>query len=148
MVIRARRPWDRQDGSSTVELAVLGPVMIMVFLFIVGVGRIATARQAVESAAAQAARAASVARTQDVAQRDGKAAGEATLADKSLHCTNSDPVEVDDSQFGTPIGQRASVTATVTCEVDLSDVSGITGLPGKFTVTKTSTSPIDTHRGR
>jgi len=121
--------------------------MIMVFLTIVGIGRVAAAHQAVQAAAAQAARAASIARTAETADRDGRVAAEATLKNESLRCTDSTS-KVDTSQFGRAIGEPANVVATVTCVVDLGDVTGMTPLPGTIVVTKTSTSPIDTFRGR
>ena len=41
----------------------------------------------------------------------------------------------------------ASVTATVTCVVNLSDVA-VPGLPGTRTITATMSSPLDTYRER
>jgi len=141
-----RRRADRQDGSATVELAVLGPVLIMVLLTIVGVGRVAVAKQVVQAAAGQAARAASIARTQDTAQADALSAAQATLNGQSLHCKTT-TVTVDTSQLSKQVGDRADVSVTVTCVVDLGDVSGLAPLPGSLTVTKTDASPIDTYRG-
>jgi hypothetical protein len=45
------------------------------------------------------------------------------------------------------VGTPASVTATVTCVVNLSDVA-IPGLPGTRTITATMSSPLDTYRER
>ena len=136
-----------QAGSATVELAVLAPVILIALLFVIGVGRIALAIQAVQWAAVDAARAGSIARTAEAAARDGREYGEAALYNEGLRCVAVD-VAVDTSQFDTPVGQRAQVVATVTCVVDLGDVSGLTGLPARFTVTKTATSPVDSYRGR
>lgn len=143
----ARSRHTRQRGSATVELAVQAPLLMMLILAVIGIGRISAAIQAVQTSAAQAARAASIARTDLDAQTDGKAAAQVTLDDHLLRCTDS-AVTVDTSQMSVPVGQPASVAVTVTCVVDLSDVSGMVPLPGHLTVTRTSTSMIDPYRGR
>jgi hypothetical protein len=98
-------------------------------------------------AAVDAARAASIARAAGTGAADGREAAEMALSNQNLHCVQT-TVDVDVSQFATPVGERAQVVVTVTCVVDLGDVSGLTGLPGRFTVARTATSPIDTFRGR
>ncbi len=145
-MVRRRRP-ERHAGSATVELAILMPVIMTAVLFVVGVARVSVAIHATQWAAVDAARAASIARSAGVAAGDGLSAAEVALSNQNLHCADT-AVDVDVSQFATPVGQRAQAVATVTCVVDLGDVSGLTGLPGRFTVTKTATSPIDTFRGR
>jgi hypothetical protein len=54
---------------------------------------------------------------------------------------------VDTRQFGNKIGQPATVRATVTCVVPLSDLS-VPGLGGHKTITSTFFSPIDQYGGR
>ena len=49
--------------------------------------------------------------------------------------------------FATPVGTPATVSATVTCVVELSDLA-LPGVPGTRTVTVTVTSPLDTYRER
>lgn len=145
--MRWRRQPDRQVGSATVELALLMPVIMMAVLFVVGVARVSVAIHTTQWAAVDAARAASIARTAGVAADDGRGAAEVALSNHNLHCADTS-VGVDVSEFATPVGQRAQVNVTVTCVVDLGDVSGLTGLPGRFTVTKTAASPLDTLRER
>lgn len=147
MVRPPRRLSHRQDGSATVEIALLTPLMLMVVLLVVGMGRIALAYQAVQAVAIDTARAASLARSAEQASADGQLIAQAPLSDRSLYCADT-AVDVDTSQFAVQAGQRAEVVATVTCVVDLGDVSGLTGLPGRFTVTKTARSPVDVYRGR
>lgn len=72
---------------------------------------------------------------------------ESALAIEAMHCEDIS-VEVDTSQFATDVGVRAEAVVTVTCLLDLGDVSGITALPGKRVVTRTVNSPIDTCRRR
>ena len=83
-----------------------------------------------------------------VAEDDGSAVSGATssLANQKLQCTTKS-VSVDTSGFASPVGTPATVTATVTCVVNLSDVA-VPGLPGTRTITATMSSPLDTYRER
>lgn len=150
---RRRRPLDggfrrvgRERGSAAVEAAVGVPAFALFLALIILAGRIATAGQAVEAAAADAARSASIARTQSSAAEAAAAAAARSLATQQLSCSTT-RVTVDAAGFTTPVGQPATVTATVSCEVRLADLA-IPGLPGTRTVTATMTSPLDTYRGR
>ncbi|MEU4360758.1 pilus assembly protein [Promicromonospora sp. NPDC023987] len=107
-------------------------------------GRVAIANQAIESVAAQAARSASIARTQGEANASAEDGAAASLANQDIRCRTSS-VTVDTSGFAAPPGTPASVEATVSCAVDLSDVA-LPGVPGSITITKTMSSPIDTYR--
>ena len=69
-----------------------------------------------------------------------------TLAAQGLQCTTT-TVALDTSGFATPPGLSATVTATVSCPVRLSDLS-VPGLPGTRTVSHTATSSLDTFRER
>lgn len=133
-------------GSATVELMLVGLVMIGFMMTLVGMARISLAAQSVDLASSNAARAASLARTQAVAEADARTVVDRTLAEGGFSCVSS-TVEVDADQLGVSIGQRATVAVTVVCDVDLSDVTGITVLPGVFTVRATEVSPVDAYRG-
>ena len=135
-----------ERGSAAVETVVIVPAFLLFVLLIVYAGRVAVTRQAVQAAAAEAARAASLARTPTDARRDGAGGAAAALANQSLPCW-SQQVTVDTAGFAAPVGTPASVTATVTCRLDLADLT-LPGLPGSRTVTATMTSPIDTYRER
>jgi hypothetical protein len=109
-------------------------------------GRVNSAGAAVEQTAVDAARTASSARTAAVAGDLAQAGAARTLATQGLQCTTT-TVALDTSGFATPPGQSATVTATVTCPVRLSDLS-LPGLPGTRTVSHTATSSLDTFRER
>ena len=115
-------------------------------LLIIFAGRLAIAQQAVEAAAADAARSASIARTQARPERSGESGATATLTNQGLRCAVT-AGQVDTSGFAAPVGTPARVTATVTCVVDLSDLA-LPGVPGSRTITATMSSPIDTYRER
>ena len=135
-----------ERGSAAVEAAVgLPAFMLFVGLIIFG-GRTATTHSAVESAAAEAARTASLARTASEATQDAKAAAQASLANQDIHCL-SVTVSVDVSDFAKTVGEAGSVSATVECLLDLADLS-VPGVPGSRPIKATSSSPLDTWRER
>jgi Flp pilus assembly protein TadG len=133
-------------GSAAIEAAVLAPVLlVLIGVAIVG-GRIQIAGGAIEGAAHDAARAASIARTAAEAQASARAAAGATLNQGGLHCVSL-TVTVDTAGFAVPVGEPAVVSATVTCVVDFSDLVA-DGLPGSKSLTATFVSALDTFRTR
>lgn len=135
-----------ERGSAAIETAIGVPAFLLFIALIIGAGRIAIARQSVEAAAAEGARSASIARTQSSADHDAITSAAATVANQQLQCVTT-RVVVDTSGFAKPVGTPATVSVTVTCTVNLSDIA-IPGLPGTLPITETMTSPLDTYRGR
>ncbi|MBO1756467.1 TadE family protein [Allobranchiibius sp. CTAmp26] len=134
------------EGSAAIEAAIGVPAFMLFVLLVIFGGRVALAHEAVQSAAADAARSASLARTPGQAQHDGTSRAAMSLSAQSVHCVSQE-VSVDTSGFAAPVGTPATVTAKVRCTVDLSDVS-VPGVPGSMTITETTTSPLDTYRQR
>ncbi|TQS44450.1 TadE/TadG family type IV pilus assembly protein [Cryptosporangium phraense] len=134
------------EGSIAVEFAILVPAFVLLIAVAAVIGRQTVAQTAIEGAAHDAARAASISRTAATAQARGKAAANDVLDAQGLHC---DPVTitVDTSQFARPVGQAAAVTAVVSCSVSFSDIA-VPGLPGNRTLSATFTSPLDIYRSR
>ena len=129
-----------ERGSVTTELVLLTPLLILLLLFVVALGRLSGARLDVDGAAAQAARAASIAR--DPATATAMATQTATAALGSAHVTCAQlTVNTDTAQFA-PGG---SVAVTVTCHVALSDLTGLR-LPASEPVSSTATAAIDVYR--
>ena len=129
-----------ESGSVTAELVLLTPLLILMLLFVVALGRLSGARLEVDGAAAEAARAASIAR--DPATATAMATQTATAALGSDHVTCGQlTVSTDTAQFA-PGG---SVAVTVTCHVALSDLTGLR-LPASESVTSRATAVIDTFR--
>jgi Flp pilus assembly protein TadG len=133
-------------GSTTLELVVWAPGLLLLIALLTVAGRVNSANAAVEQAAVDAARTASSARSAAGARDRARASAQTTLAAQGLQCTTT-TVTLDTSGFGTRPGQSATVTATITCPVRLSDLS-LPGLPGTRTVTHTATSSLDTFRER
>jgi Flp pilus assembly protein TadG len=134
-------------GSVTLELVILTPVfLLLIFVAITGV-RIELAGASVEQASYDAARTASISRDAADAQSRALDAAKSTLAKQHLQCRGEPTVHVDTSGFKIPPGQPATITATVTCIVNLSDVA-IPGLPGTKPITFSFVSDLDTYRAR
>ena len=129
-----------ESGSVTAELVLLTPLLILLLLFVVALGRLSGARLEVDGAAAQAARAASIAR--DPATATAMATQTATAALGSDHVTCGQLTVVTDTAQFVPGG---SVAVTVTCHVALSALTGLR-LPASESVTSRVTAVIDTFR--
>lgn len=141
-----RSPEDGERGSIPLELAILAPALLLIISVVVFGGRLALAHQAVEAAAASAAREASIARTASAASSSARATAADALAQEGLRCSST-TVSIDTSAFNSPVGTPGSVSATITCVVPLGDLV-LPGFPGSRTVTATVSSPLDTYRER
>src|SRR5437764_1214235 len=109
---------NRQRGSAALEITLVTPLLVLILLFVIGLGRLASARGEVDGAARDAARAASITRNPTAAIAAARDAAEATLADRRVTCHHVH-VSTDTSAFQ-PGG---SVTVDVACDVDLADVA-------------------------
>ncbi len=134
-------PWEEKDqdgGSASTELVLLTPLLVLVLLVTVALGRMATARIRVDDAAHQAARAATLARTLPQAQRQARTTADAALAASGASCTR---VTVT-TDLGN-LAPGALVHVKVACVADL----GLSGLPAHLAVARTAVSMIDAFRG-
>ncbi|WP_310964106.1 TadE/TadG family type IV pilus assembly protein [Nocardioides terrisoli] len=135
-----------ERGSAAIEAAIGVPAFaLFVGLIILG-GRTASAHEALQSAAADSARSASLARDAQTARDEARGAATASIANQHLGCTNID-VTVDTSDFDKQPGVPGSVAVTISCRLSLSDLA-VPGLPGSRVFTSTMSSPIDTWRER
>jgi Flp pilus assembly protein TadG len=144
-VVTPRR-WAGDRGSASIELVILGPAFMLLLGLLVMGGRLAIANQTMQSAASAAARSVTIERGGDSEER-GREAAARVLDEQGTQCTQLD-VALDltgkDTDPGV-VGQ--SVTATVTCKVDLSGL-GLPGIDGARTVEASAKSPVDTYRER
>jgi Flp pilus assembly protein TadG len=136
-----RRARARDGGSAAAELVLVTPLLIVVLMLIVAAGRLVDARLQVDSAARQAARAASIARDPAAAVAQADATARAALASEHITCSSL-TVSPDTAAFR-PGGQ---VTVQVTCTVSLAGLA-LLHIPGAQTLTARFTSPIDVYRG-
>jgi Flp pilus assembly protein TadG len=138
-------------GSAALELIVLAPVLLALIALVIAAGRVSIANSSVSAAARDAARQASIALNPYAAQQAGDASARAALQADGLHCV-ARSVTVDTGMqngtgFAVQAGTPATVSATVSCTVPLSDLA-LPGLPGAHTITATFTSPLDVYRQR
>ncbi|MEU4507391.1 TadE family protein [Streptomyces sp. NPDC024089] len=148
--MRIRAWWSgsirRDEGSAAVEAAIVLPPLIMFLCLALAGGRIVTSGSKIDSAAEDAAREASIHRTAASAQSAAHAAAAESLDDQGIKCASTS-VSIGTGGLSVPVGQVATVTATVTCTVNLSDLL-LPGVPGARTLTSTATSVVDQYRQR
>ncbi|MDQ1024774.1 Flp pilus assembly protein TadG [Streptomyces umbrinus] len=133
---------DRERGSAAVELVLVTPLLVLVLLVVVALGLLVDARLIVADAAHQAARAASLTRTEKDARAQAQQAAGAALRAAGASCTRP---SVRLTTGGLTPG--ATVTARVSCTADLGDLTR-TGLPGHVPLAGTAFSVVDTYRSR
>jgi hypothetical protein len=131
----------RDAGTMSLELALLTPLLIAFMMLMVGLGRIVEAQSQVDGAARDAARAASIGRTQAGAYAGAANAAEATMSGKKQLCQGGPRTSVDFAGWR----RGGQVVVRVECDIDLGGLSLIGLMPTK-TMVGTATAPLDTLR--
>ncbi|MEY9988089.1 Flp pilus assembly protein TadG [Streptomyces sp. V4I8] len=134
------------EGSAAIEAAIVLPALIMFLCMAIAGGRIVTSGAKIDAAAEDAAREASIHRTAGAAQGAAQAAAAESLNDQGINCASTS-VNINTGGLNVPVGQVGTVTATVTCTVNLSDLL-LPGVPGAKTLTSSATSVVDQYRQR
>ncbi len=135
-----------ERGSLSAELVILAPALLVFVLIAVAFGRYALGTINVQSAANAAARDASLSRTVAAASTNATTAAASSLRLAGVNCLTTQTV-VDAGGVAAPLGTIGTVDVTLTCVVNLSDIS-VPGLPGTWTITATGSSPVDPYRER
>jgi Flp pilus assembly protein TadG len=136
----------RDAGNAALELVVLAPVVLFLLGLMIAAGRTSIAQGAVDAAARDAARQASISLTPGAAEAAAQSSARAALSQDGLDC--NPVVHVDTSQFNPAhVGLPATVTAKVWCRVPLSDLV-VPGMPGSRLLSYQFTSPLDPFRER
>jgi Flp pilus assembly protein TadG len=146
MIDIACRSKPNERGAVTVELVLVVPALVIMLGLLIAGGRLWFARVTVTEAAQSSARSASLARSASEATQVGQAAGAQSLSTAGLACS-SQLVQVKTSAFGVEVGNPATITATVSCQVSFGDLL-LPGMPGSIALTRTGYSALDTYRGR
>ncbi|MFG2691597.1 TadE/TadG family type IV pilus assembly protein [Streptomyces sp. NPDC048405] len=134
------------EGSVAIEAAIVIPPLIMFLCLALAGGRLVTSGAKIDAAAEDAAREASIHRTAASAQSAAQIAAAESLGDQGIACASS-RVAIDTSGLSVPVGQVGTVTVTVNCTVNLSDLL-LPGVPGAKSLTSTATSVVDAFRSR
>lgn len=137
-----RAPATGRDGGAfaALELAILLPFVIVMLLLVVAFGRVERGRELVDSAAASAARAASLSPSPVAARAAATAAAAQELSHGGLSCA-AFHVDLDTTQFR-PGG---AVTARLACSSELAGLT-LSGVPGHVTLTASARSPLEPYR--
>lgn len=141
-----RRAGRRRDerGSAAIEAVIGVPAFgLFVGLIIFG-GRTASTDEALQSAAAEGARSASLARDAQTARSQAREAAIASITNQQIGCSGVS-VTVDTSDFTKQPGVPGTVEVTVSCRLELSDLS-VPGVPGSRVMRASMSSPLDTWR--
>lgn len=132
---------DPEAGSTTLELAILVPSLMIFFLVLVTAARFESAQMHVDTAASIAARAASLARSPAEARTYAEAEIKRSLASAGVTCATRE-VRIDLSSFRA----GGAVKVVVTCHTELGDLAGMGYLPLNTAITGSSSEPVDRFR--
>ncbi|MEU8221687.1 TadE/TadG family type IV pilus assembly protein [Kribbella sp. NPDC048915] len=135
---RARRG---ERGTLALELVILAPVLLALFMFLLACGRYFQTSSLLESAARDGARGASQSRSLQEAQGRVDDAVTAALSQGVASCKQSASGSIT---TGFEAGKPLSVE--VTCTINYRDL-GLLGLGGDTKITKRFTSSLDPYRG-
>lgn len=127
---------DHEQGSISLELAILAPIIVLLLMCVVVTGRVQNSRADIEGVAQSAARDLSIAR--DPAGAVGR-----VRADAAQMVSVGSP-GCQTFTF-TPTITATTVSLTIACVADLQDASMLP-LPGHMTLTATASQPIDLYR--
>lgn len=130
-----------QRGGAATELVLATPLIVVLVLFIVFLGRITQTTAEIDGAAHSAARAASMARDPASAVLAANQMASGALHGQHVTCTPL-AVEVDTSQFR-PGGE---VAVTIMCTVSFADL-GPLHVPSSETLSTHFVEPIDRFEG-
>lgn len=146
MILSIRRFLRNERGNMAVEVVILAPILTLFIAFLVVAGRSAHAENSTQTAAMSAARAASLSRDAASATRSAEDAARRAMATSGVECTNLQVI-IDASGLNAPIGTTGIVSASITCTVNLTDVT-LPGIPGTKDLTSSADSPVDAYRAR
>ncbi|MEU8868625.1 TadE/TadG family type IV pilus assembly protein [Streptomyces umbrinus] len=148
--VRYTARWARRlrsdEGSAAIEAAIILPSLVMFLCLAIAGGRLVTSGSKIDAAAEDAAREASIHRTAEAAQGAAHAAAADSLNDQGISCASTS-VNINTGGLSVPVGQVGTVSVSVHCTVNLSDLL-LPGVPGSRTLTSTATSVVDQYRQR
>lgn len=135
------RPRAGERGSQAVELVLFAPVLLLVIGLLAAGGRLALAANALESAAAVAAREATLAGSGTEARRRAEQAAGLAMEQSGYPCRT---VEAEVSGQAGPGGSDV-VRVEIVCALPVGDL-GLPGLEGAPRLRASAQSPDDPHR--
>lgn len=138
-VQRAFAWWREERGSAAAEVTLVAPILVMLLVFVaIVIHRGVDARLRLDDAAHQAARAASLQRTEVAATTSARSIAADALANAGLVCIDLGVTISGNLEPGT------DVAVTISCTVDLSDALPV--VAGSRRLAATAIEPVDTWR--
>jgi Flp pilus assembly protein TadG len=139
------RSADRERGSMSVEIAIVAPALVLLLLIVALAGRLVESQNAIDGAARDAARAASLARYPGAGALGADTlAQQAAAGDLTGFCTGPN-LTVTVTGFpglDQPAQLGNNVTATVTCDINTVPF-GVFGFSARHQMTGTAVAPLD-----
>ncbi|GAA1863488.1 TadE/TadG family type IV pilus assembly protein [Myceligenerans crystallogenes] len=139
-------PGPGERGNMAINTAVILPMLLLIGALLIMAGRMVLAQGAVQAAANEAARSASISRTASTAEVSASQTAVSTLENSGVFCASTKVTPLLDA-FLLPLGTVGEVRIEVLCTVPLADL-GLPGAPGAVEMTATGTSVLDAYRGR
>ena len=141
-----------ERGTASLELVIVAPFLLALLFLIIAFGRYAQTESLVDQAARDAARAATAQNNRADVPKVVDQVVKESMDDAPASCEDTavaDPPVLSANAFGLPDPEDPlaieTVTVTVRCTLDLSDLAA---LPlKKVTIERTFTSPLDRYRG-
>lgn len=140
-----------ENGTASLELVIVAPFLVALLMMIIAFGRFAQTENLVDQASRDAARAATAQNAKGEVSRVVTQVVQETMTNAPSSCRDSvsKQISATPNAFGLPDPNNPfaldSVSVTVTCTLDLSDLAA---LPLKSVkLTRTFTSPLDRYRG-
>ncbi len=146
---RLRNRLGNDRGSMAVEFVVAAPALVFLLLLVAAGGQWLSATGDVGSAARDAVRAASVARTYAAAQADARAAAQADLGNRCQGGVIVPPPKLfaNGADVGQNFATAQQITVTVSCLAGLGVFHAI-GFPVSQTFADSATAPLDPFEDR
>ena len=135
------RPGHEAGSASVLTVVLFTPIIVVLLGFVSFAGRITAARNDVNAAARDAARAASIQTDRQAGAAAAEQTTRAALGDRNVTCA-----ELRVSTVYRPLTVGDMVQVTVSCTVGLRDLVGL-GLPGNRVVVAVGYEPLDRYRG-
>lgn len=139
MTSRLRRSASSERGSMAIEVVGLTPVLVAVLLLVVAAGKYVDRVADVEAVARDAARAATLERT------EWEAAAAANRVVNNAQARLYDGATCDDVVIGGTFAAGQTISVTVRCQLPWSGL-GFIGLGGSLTIERDAQSPLDQWR--
>ncbi|TDO47831.1 TadE-like protein [Kribbella sp. VKM Ac-2527] len=138
---KLRRAKRTEHGTMALEMVILAPILLILFMFLLACGRYFQTSSLLENAARDGARAASQSRSLNEAQIRLDDAVTGTMGQAVESCKQTAEGSITSAfTAGTPL------SVEVTCTINYQDL-GLLGLGGDTKITKKFSSSLDPYRG-